>query len=344
MFPRGSHLVAAILALGIGSLPSHAQIWHLTGQGGDLDLGETPIVVSLDIPVREGVYLLEADTLGESIRASVFQDGDRRRLATILPRVPAAKPFSYRMNTQPAAPVRDSGGIRFRPDGRNLRILLDDRPFSVYRLDVGHKPFFFPLIGPTGASYTRAYPTEAVSGEDRDHPHQRSFWFTHGKVNAVDFWSEEKTDSTIREIERKIIVAGPVLGRLWTRNAWLAPGDRKVCEDERTVTFYRTKGPRVIDFEITIHATDGPLTFGDTKEGMFGLRVASSMDVNRKAGGRITNAEGLTDLKAWGQASPWVDYVGPGRGQDGGGRHPQPSPQLSIPNDLARPGLRLVRR
>jgi hypothetical protein len=77
------------------------------------------------------------------------------------------------------------------------------------------------------------------------------------------------------------------------------------------VTFYRTRDHRIIDLEITIKATDGPVTFGDTKEGMFGLRVASSMDATPKKGGKITNAEGLTDDRAWGQASPWVDYVGP---------------------------------
>jgi hypothetical protein len=192
-------------------------------------------------------------------------------------------------------------------------VTLDDHPLTEYRIDVGNKPFFFPIIGPTGESFTRAYPMETVPGEDRDHPHQRSFWFTHGNVNGVDFWSETKDAGTIREMARRVVVEGPAIGRLWTRNAWLAPGDRKVCEDERTVTFYHTRGPRIIDFEITIHATDGPVTFGDTKEGMFGLRVASSMDVKKKTGGRITNAEGVTDLKAWGQASPWVDYVGPVR-------------------------------
>ena len=81
------------------------------------------------------------------------------------------------------------------------------------------------------------------------------------------------------------------------------------------LTFYRTEGSRIIDFEITLKATDGPVTFGDTKEGMFGLRVASSMDVNKKKGGKITNAEGLTDDQAWGKASPWVDYTGPVEGK-----------------------------
>ena len=102
-----------------------------------------------------------------------------------------------------------------------------------------------------------------------------------------------------------------MLARIATTDDWLAPDGTRVCADERTVTFYRTQEARVIDFEFKIHASDGPLTFGDTKEGMFGIRVASSMDVTRKAGGRITNAEGLTDEKAWGKASPWVDYVGP---------------------------------
>jgi len=107
-----------------------------------------------------------------------------------------------------------------------------------------------------------------------------------------------------------------------TTDDWLGPDGKKVCEDERVVRFYNTKATRLIDFDVTIKATNGPVTFGDTKEGMFGVRVASSMDVERrvngkatKTGGKITNAEGLTDGAAWGKASPWVDYTGPVQGQ-----------------------------
>ncbi len=67
----------------------------------------------------------------------------------------------------------------------------------------------------------------------------------------------------------------------------------------------------MFDFEVTVKASNGPVTFGDTKEGMFGLRLASSMDVTKKTGGKIVNAEGITDTAAWGKASPWVDYSGP---------------------------------
>jgi hypothetical protein len=152
---------------------------------------------------------------------------------------------------------------------------------------------------------------EKIAGEDFDHPHQRSFWFTHGKVNGVDFWSEQASHGVIRETTRTTVLSGPVLGRLRTTDDWLGPDGRKVCEDERVLTISRAGTTRILDFEITIKATAGPVTFGDTKEGMFGVRVASSMDVDRKLGGRITNAEGLNDARAWGKASPWVDYTGP---------------------------------
>ncbi len=76
----------------------------------------------------------------------------------------------------------------------------------------------------------------------------------------------------------------------------------------------RPQTARILDFDVTLKATNGPVTFNDTKEGMLGVRVASSMDVAKgkaKGDGKITNAEGITDDAAWGKASPWVDYVGP---------------------------------
>jgi hypothetical protein len=151
---------------------------------------------------------------------------------------------------------------------------------------------------------------EDVPGEERDHPHQRSFWFTHGKVNGVDFWSETTGHGTIRETARKSLVSGPVLARLRTTDDWLGPDGSRVLEDERVLTFTRAKGVRIVDFDVTLKATAGPVTFGDTKEGTFGLRVASSMDVGRKLGGKILNAEGMEDDRAWGKPSRWVDYSG----------------------------------
>jgi hypothetical protein len=315
--------IAKILLIGCLWISTSAvacgQGWRLGGQTGDSDWGETPVVLPIRADLAPGSYALEGNSSSASRPAVVFEDGDQRCLAAILPAQPARRPFSYELKRQGSTDQASQGGIRFRPAGSNLDVMLDDRLLTTYQPVSGSKPILFPVIGPTGDAFTRAFPMVDVPGEDRDHPHQRSFWFTHGDVNKIDFWAEDRpgtapekrTKGSIRELEHQVIVEGPVLARLRTKDEWLAPDGRRVCRDRRTVTFYRTQAVRIIDFEIAIEATDGPLTFGDTKEGMFGLRLASSMNVRRKKGGKITNAEGLTDDKAWGKASPWVDYVGP---------------------------------
>jgi hypothetical protein len=322
MFLRSNRIAAAVAVVGISFLVScstiYGQTWRVTVKGGETDPAETPIVSVLEDDLPTGVYILApvVGTVMIEAPAQVFEESGKRFLAFILPR--ARRSPSYLLKKQPtnasepqALRVEHNRGISFRAEGPNLAISINQKPLTVYHVDVGNKPFFFPLIGQSGDSVTRAFPMQVLDGEKHDHPHQRSCWFTFGKVNGVDFWGEAKNSGTIRESARTIVVEGPTLGRLATTNDWRKPDGKRVCQDQRITTFYCTHDARLIDFEIKVTATDGPVTFGDTKEGMFGLRVASSMDVDKTNGGKITNAEGLTDQKAWGQASPWVDYVGP---------------------------------
>ncbi len=209
-------------------------------------------------------------------------------------------------------------GLRIEEQEQDVRFLIGEELLTVYRNDAGFKPYFWPLIGPTGEALTRAWPMARVEDEDRDHNHQRSFWFSHGEVNGIDFWASDALNSpnpkfgTIRETGRAIVCRGPLVAILRTTNDWCGPDGKTICRDVRTFRAYAT-GPnrRVLDFEITIEAAGAPVTFGDTKEGSFGVRVASTMDVNAKQGGKITNAEGIIDGDAWGKPSPWVDYTGP---------------------------------
>lgn len=305
--------LAVSLALILAVSAARADRWQLVVRTARPGVRGLPIVVEVSPSLPVGNYVLELPGKSRPVGVQVFGETGKRLLGTVLPSVPI--PGAYELRPRSPSDQTIPEGFALEPRGPNIAILMDQSLVSEYRTDVGAKPFLFPLVGPTGSSYTRAYPMQTAAGEDHDHPHQRSFWFTHGKVNGVDFWSEQKGHGTIKETARKSIVSGPVLGRLRTIDNWLGPDGKKVCEDERVLTFYRTGETRVIDFEIALKATEGPVTFGDTKEGMFGLRVACSMNVDRKRGGKIINAEGLTDDQVWGKASRWVDYTGPVQGK-----------------------------
>ena len=283
--------------------PAQAEGWNVRVNGGEAELGETPIVVKLAQPITPGLYQMQTHSGPVSCDAQVFKDGDKTYLGFVLPGLPARATASFDLEPLSQSAGRSAGGIAFAPAAANLRVSLDEKLLTEYRVGEGNKPFFYPLVGPTDASYTRDLPP--------DHLHHRSCWFTYGNVNGVDFWSQGKKFGTIAETSRKLVATGPIIGRMHTTDVWRAADGKKFCDDERTVTFYRTKGARLIDFDFRLTASEGPVTFRDTKEGMFGVRVASSMSVTSKKGGKITNAEGLTDEKAWGKASTWVDYVGP---------------------------------
>jgi hypothetical protein len=197
-------------------------------------------------------------------------------------------------------------------DEDGVTVKLDDKLFTRYLVKSGSKPILWPLIGPTDKPLTRAYPMrEALPDEREDHIHHRSFWFTHGDVNGVDFWLEREGEGGIIQHREFIQVTGGQKAVIVTRNDWLSPTGEKVCEDERSFTFAANDTARWIDVELQVKASEGPVKFGDTKEGCFGVRVAGTMKVDKKLGGQIVNSEGQRDKEAWGKKAAWVDYCGP---------------------------------
>ena len=209
-----------------------------------------------------------------------------------------------------------------------VAVKIDGQLFTNYLIKTGPKPILWPVIGPNGAEMTRAYPMKTdVPGEKQDHIHQRSLWFTHGDVNGVDFWSELDGHGSIVHRQYVKVEGGPT-ATIVAISDWVGPDGRRHLEDERTLVFAANEFGRLLDFSITFKATDGPVTFGDTKEGAMGIRVPTPLDVNSNLGGKVVTSEGGTiavtgvqtvDGKespvihddAWGKPAPWVDYFGP---------------------------------
>lgn len=214
--------------------------------------------------------------------------------------------------------VTANSGVELTEEGGRIEFRIGGELFTAYHFGEAHaRPFLYPIIGPGGSGVTRNYPMiEDVPCETTDHKHHRSMWVAHGEVNGSDNWSEQEGHAVQRHREFLEKTSGPVFGRLRAVNDWLDNQGRKVLEEERAITVYNLPAAsRVIDLGVVFRATEGDVTFGDTKEGgVCSIRVATSMDGNK--GGLITNSYGgVTEAENWGKRAQWCDYSGPVSGR-----------------------------
>jgi hypothetical protein len=209
-------------------------------------------------------------------------------------------------------PTQDQNtGVQITEQPGVLRVEINGEPFTDYHYYDAARPYFFPVIGPDNLPMTRNWPMQSPAGEEHDHPHHRSLWFAHGDVNGVNFWSDDKPFGKIVHDKFTEIKSGRESGVIKSRDNWVAPNGSIVCTDERTFRIYNYPGMRLFDFEATIHASHGPVTLGDTKEGTMAVRLAESMRLKSPGHGHIVNSRGVRDDQTWGKRADWCDYYGP---------------------------------
>ncbi len=218
-----------------------------------------------------------------------------------------------------ASPLpKGPGKVEIKKLPGKLRIELNGELFSEYVYEDTTRPFLYPIIGPGGEKMTRNWPMKDEGQEERDHPHHKSWWYAHGAINGIDFWSEVKgAGKTVHEGFEQV-KSGKV-GVIKSRNKLVDTNGVTVATDVRTLKIYNVKDARLMDFEITIKASNGDLVFGDTKEGTMALRLAETMRLtqpkNKPGQGHIVNSEGIRDGETWGKHAKWVDYYGPVEGK-----------------------------
>jgi hypothetical protein len=208
-------------------------------------------------------------------------------------------------------------GVRITDLDDRVQIEIQGEHFADYHYRDVSRPFLHPVLGPGQVYMTRHWPMRETDDEDRDHPHQRSLYYAHGDVNGHDFWSEGSRAGRTVHVEFTGLESGPGHGTIRSRNQLVTRDGQILCTDDRILRFYAEREVRLFDFEVTIHASHGELTLGDTKEGTMAIRIAESMRLKPNkhyAGrptGRIVNSEGLRDGETWGKRARWVDYHGP---------------------------------
>jgi hypothetical protein len=187
--------------------------------------------------------------------------------------------------------------------GDTLEVTVGGQPFTVYHFaKTQPKPYFWPVRAPDGQIMTR--PLVKLTDRPRpDHPHHKGLWFTVDEVNGIKFWAEK---GKIENISVEPIVANGNPARFKVVNHWLGKDGQPILIESTTISI---DANRMIAYDAQMTAAKDPVTFNDTKEGLFGFRMVNSM--REMQGGKVQNADGLhATRECWGTKSDWVDYDG----------------------------------
>ena len=220
-------------------------------------------------------------------------------------------------------------------------ITIDGKPFTSYVFDrTQKKPFLFPLRSAAGTVVTRGYPIEARAGERTDHPHHIGLWFNYGDVNGLDFWNNSDAIPAARAakmgtvVHKRIVKAegGKDVGELNVEMDWVDSNGTVLLQESTRFLFRGDSTSRSIDRITRLTAMKEPVAFGESKEGVLGIRVARSLELPSKqadvftdetgkpAGARRASTEGVTGNyigsegktgdDVWGTRGPWTMLTG----------------------------------
>lgn len=202
-----------------------------------------------------------------------------------------------------------------RPAERRVDIAIDGQPFTSYIYpQAAEKPVLYPIRSASGTIVTRGYPLEPRAGEHTDHPHHVGHWFNYGDVNGYDFWGNSSETPAHLKARTGVIAHTSITqarsggtGELAVTADWVIPNGTILIHEQTRFAFAGGPGVRTIDRTTTWTAASAPVTFNDTKEGAFGLRVARSLESPE---GRYIGSDGKTGDDVWGTRGPWVGLVG----------------------------------
>ncbi len=236
-------------------------------------------------------------------------------------------------NTRPS-------GIEFLPkeNERRVDVLAGGKLLTSYIWPENvYKPILYPLCTANGTEITRGFPLRPREGERNDHMHQVGVWLNYGKVNGYDFWgngSRGYKEPAGGEIKHQGIVRiqNGVEGILEIKASWITPSGYVLLSEKTEYHFFAEGGLRIIDRVTTLTANDSSVVFSDTKEGMFGIRVARQLELplnemitvldasgkpsgnkikaSEGATGNYRNSRGIEGEKVWGTRAEWMHLYG----------------------------------
>ena len=228
-----------------------------------------------------------------------------------------------------------------RVEGKNkIDVIIGGKYFTSYQYPANmEKPYLYPVISPNGSVITRGYPIEPRKGERIDHPHHIGIWFNHGNINGLDFWNNSSAIPADKKDEYGHISVQKILkaesgkkGILEVMADWDDNKGQTLLKEHTSYIFSGKGELRIIDHITTLTAANGPVTFNDSKEGMFAIRVDRAFEMpssepliftdekgnptkveavdNTGVTGMYTSSSGLKGDAVWGTRNDWVILTG----------------------------------
>ncbi len=210
--------------------------------------------------------------------------------------------------------------VELKKSATQVDVTVDGKPFTTYYFGNGTaKPYLMPLQTASGIVLTRPDPVGNDIGklnpkESSFEPHQRPLYFSHGDIDGLDFWGEEAFRRYYDDHGRQayghmaVETVQDEGSTIRARFKLLDPAQRMIGEETQNFTFGGDAGARTIDCEFILHATAGPLTLGDTKEGTFGIRLNKELSAPHDH--MINSRGGHGEKEIWGKPAEWVAYSG----------------------------------
>jgi len=179
------------------------------------------------------------------------------------------------------------------------------------------KPVLYPLRTPAGVTVTRGWPFEKIEGEKPDHPHHIGLYFTYDQINGNNFWNNSKQPlPAIKHARAKVTTDAQGRPALATAMVWTGKGNPPLLTERRLTSFAPGADQHIIDIDIELQAIAEEVKFGDTKEGMFAIRLAQWLTENTDARFQLGTGAYLScngDQKergVWGKRAEWVRIEG----------------------------------
>lgn len=169
------------------------------------------------------------------------------------------------------------------------------------------RPFFYPLLGPSGQSLTRIGHPGAPN-----HDHHRSVWFAHNKVLGIDFWSDN-TEARIRQQQWLAYEDRDDEARMAVQLGWYDGHDPAPLLEQELVAAVRPTGDgeTLLELQATFRPRAESLELGQTNFGFLAVRVSRHLSAYF-GGGQLTGSSGKQgEPNLFGRQARWMDYSGP---------------------------------